>query len=738
MGAVSVMRQAAGCTMRVVVCGLILAGLSRAADATSGADLSLGDILDLRAVTLSKRLEDPERAPGTVYIWGEKEIRAYGFRNLREVLEATPGFETVNFYFWLNGGQRGYNDNMGGTLVLIDGRKMMMEFFKESYIMEQYPLDMVRQIEVVQGPISALYGSEALQGVVHIITKGAGAYHDYGSLHLRAGSFADKALSVGLRRNWANDGRVWASVSWHETDNPDLGSFVDDEELFGLNTNPRRIHTDDSLGSGYFYSPNEEMSANVRFESALRVGGVHLADIHAGLDLWHLVSAGGIESVGLTVGMNHQERKVLQPYIGLTRSFLDGVLRVKLEEIYHYERAFFRGNLTAHTVFDSTVVADSAGPVDTIVSARTVYPTAFANSGPSHMSSTILQVDADFKPIDNHLIMGVEGTYVDYGHQMWSLDDGRYYVPEGSVYDSREDETNDTLFRQRGMTAYIYDQQRLLDRRLTLSGGIRYNWQDFYEDAVVPRFGVVVSPWSFLNLKYSYGQGFKTLSMFGLMGPGSTSYERKPSTMKAHDLSMVFSWSALENRLSFENSLSAYVNESTDYTLQQIAGAAQRFTNVKNEFGSRGIENQLKLVYGSRFTATFGLSYVETSEIEVEGEKTEHYNVPAYKLHAAAWVRLWRGLSLATTIKAQSAVDGEAISYHEPDETELITIPGFAVLDLKLAYEGRLYDRIGLLVRGSVHNALDEQYYHINARGTAPKQYLQEPRSYSLQVGLEL
>jgi outer membrane receptor for ferrienterochelin and colicin len=206
-----------------------------AQDSASAEDLfemDIEELMNVEVTSFSKRSEKSSKAPGTVYVWTEEQIKTYGFRNLQDVLEATPGFEITNFYFWLNGGQRGYNNNMAGTLVLVNGRRMMMEFFKEAYIMEQYPLEMIKRIEIIQGPISVLYGSKALQGIINIITKGDGDYPDTASLETRFGSFNSKATTVNFRKNYSQESFVWVAVSMHETDNPDLSNFVDDLSRF--------------------------------------------------------------------------------------------------------------------------------------------------------------------------------------------------------------------------------------------------------------------------------------------------------------------------------------------------------------------------------------------------------------------------------------------------------------------------------------------------------------------------
>nr|WP_320193944.1 TonB-dependent receptor [uncultured Desulfobacter sp.] len=108
-------------------------------------------------------------APGSVEVVTEQEIFEMGADTVAQALEEATGlFMTTETGRMMRPSIRGTGNKH--TLVLIDGRRMTPGF-KDLTGLEQIPVDMVDHIEVVRGPASALYGSDAIGGVVNIITK---------------------------------------------------------------------------------------------------------------------------------------------------------------------------------------------------------------------------------------------------------------------------------------------------------------------------------------------------------------------------------------------------------------------------------------------------------------------------------------------------------------------------------------------------------------------------------------
>src|SRR5206468_5555146 len=117
------------------------------------------------------------RAPAAVYVITSEEIRRSGVTNLAEALRLAPNLEVAR----VNSQQyaisaRGLNSVNASNklLVLIDGRSVYTPFFSSVFWDQQdMMLDDIERIEVIAGPGGTLWGSNAMNGVVNVITKSA-------------------------------------------------------------------------------------------------------------------------------------------------------------------------------------------------------------------------------------------------------------------------------------------------------------------------------------------------------------------------------------------------------------------------------------------------------------------------------------------------------------------------------------------------------------------------------------
>ncbi len=136
-------------------------------------DLSLEELLDVEVITASQKEEKASRAPGTIYVVTEEMIKERGYLTLAELLEHLPG---VQLQRNASGEFRNLFTIRGLTgndkfIVMIDGFRVSSAVNSPTVIATNYPLLNVKQVEVVMGPASALYGPDAFSGIVNIITK---------------------------------------------------------------------------------------------------------------------------------------------------------------------------------------------------------------------------------------------------------------------------------------------------------------------------------------------------------------------------------------------------------------------------------------------------------------------------------------------------------------------------------------------------------------------------------------
>jgi iron complex outermembrane receptor protein len=140
-------------------------------------DLDLVKLLNVQVSTATKTAENMDEAPAVITVVTREDIHRWGYRNIGEVLSRCVGFFSVDDHVQPNMSVRGMNGGLGaesGALkVMIDGRSVAFRTTSGNWLgAELVPLESVRQIEIIRGPASALYGADAFFGVVNIITEG--------------------------------------------------------------------------------------------------------------------------------------------------------------------------------------------------------------------------------------------------------------------------------------------------------------------------------------------------------------------------------------------------------------------------------------------------------------------------------------------------------------------------------------------------------------------------------------
>lgn len=141
-------------------------------------DVDLLRLLDVEVSTATKTLETLDDAPAIMTAITAEEIRRWGYESVGEVLRHVIGFYLVDDHIQPNAGVQGMTGGLGaessGIKVMIDGRSVAFRTTSGNWLgTELVPLSAIKQIEVIRGPASALYGADAFLGVVNIITLSA-------------------------------------------------------------------------------------------------------------------------------------------------------------------------------------------------------------------------------------------------------------------------------------------------------------------------------------------------------------------------------------------------------------------------------------------------------------------------------------------------------------------------------------------------------------------------------------
>jgi iron complex outermembrane receptor protein len=184
-------------------------------------DLSLEELTSIVVSSVSRRDEPLASAPSSIYVIGADDIRRSGATRIAEALRLAPNLQVAR-----TGAEgyaitaRGFNNPLANKLlVLIDGRTVYTPLFSGVFWeVQDTMIEDIERIEVISGPGGTLWGANAVNGVVNVITKSAartqgsvgaaGAGSDESLLALRHGGEFDgghyRIYAKGLRRENAS------------------------------------------------------------------------------------------------------------------------------------------------------------------------------------------------------------------------------------------------------------------------------------------------------------------------------------------------------------------------------------------------------------------------------------------------------------------------------------------------------------------------------------------------------
>ena len=139
-------------------------------------DLSLDSLLNTHISAASKYAQTAAQAPASVTILSSDDLRNGSFRDLQDVLESVRGFYSSDDQNYPYLGTRGFgrSGNLNNRLlVLVDGHTLNEPIWGSTPIGRDLPLSLesIDRIEIVRGPGATVYGSNAMFGVINIVTR---------------------------------------------------------------------------------------------------------------------------------------------------------------------------------------------------------------------------------------------------------------------------------------------------------------------------------------------------------------------------------------------------------------------------------------------------------------------------------------------------------------------------------------------------------------------------------------
>ena len=281
------------CLAWVLAVMVIPAAHARPVAAKDLTELSIEDLMSVEVTTVSRKAQRLGDSAAAVFVITNEDIRRSGVTSIAEALRMVPGVEVarISSNSWAVTA-RGFNGQFANKLlVLMDGRSVYSPIYSGVYWdVQDTLLEDVDRIEVIRGPGASLWGANAVNGVINIITRkaadtqggvvtggfgneerGFGALRYGGRIgdtaHYRAyGKYFNRDNSQNLQGGQAHDGwdiaRGGGRIDWQMSDRDELtvqGDLYDGEvgnEGTSFSLSPALSHTDHRSFPGLRWQPH--------------------------------------------------------------------------------------------------------------------------------------------------------------------------------------------------------------------------------------------------------------------------------------------------------------------------------------------------------------------------------------------------------------------------------------------------------------------------------------------------
>ena len=626
--------------------------------------------------TASRQAESIEEAPVPVTLITEEMIRRVGARTLKEALVAyVPGMTDVAANEEMNVAMRGiYSSGQEKILIMLDGHRLNSYSTNAASPDFSISLEKVKQIEVLRGPASSLYGGVALTGVVNVITK-EGSDVDGIMAKVSGGSYGTVRGDLLFGKRYLSlDVLGWASIYHSDGEKVHLGATPEEQPYSVMPAEG------DLIIGGYNRKPSYDLGVSLKWEK------MHL--------LYNRRFAKTVAPVSLSYFFTPYEYNQYRLLSGNAPGY--AITSQHAEIGYSDSKGSFAWQVTASFDSQDQQRYQIDGDIPE-VGVNDVYPNG--------VDGVVLKLYDDvFQSVNwNEYTYGVaaQGSYnysfggghsgvvMAGGHlNRFTLADASYL--EGINYDLILKTYNDTKILNVGkeLSADAYFQLKHTWRNFVLNGGVRYDFKlrstGKKLHVVSPRIALIFSQprWS---AKLSYSKAFVDAPYFYRNNTLDINFgddNLSPEYLNSWQLSF-YSDGKIVPRLKLE--LNGFINKADKFIIQSEVGNANagNLTNAGVEFAS---------AYSfSRFSVDGNLSWqsVLASENFAIFNRSI-YNVPDFQANLTASYDIISGLRLSAHALFTSAQKSQyALPGVDPID---ISLPARILFDAGICYQFRKFE----------------------------------------------
>ncbi|MCC6967486.1 MAG: TonB-dependent receptor [Nitrospira sp.] len=480
-------------------------------------------------------------APAAVIIITADQIKKYGYRNFAQILDSVPGLFTSNDRNYGYLGIRGFNrpgDYTSRVLLLIDNHRLNDAVYDSGGPSTEMPIDvdLIDRVEIIKGPGSSLYGTNAFFGVVNVITK-RGRDLKGTEVSGEASSFNTYRSRLSYGNKFSNGLEMLLSGSFSDSEGHRELSYP---AFSSINNGIAKDADRDNL---YYYT------------GKLSYGDFTLLGGHQ----WRKKNV-PTASFGTAFNDNRQNTLDERTYLDLVYQH-EFVNQLNVKARVYYDRYYYR----AHLPYD---YAGTGTPPFTI------------NKDSSEGDWWGAELTITKRLFDRHKVT-IGGEYRDQFRQNQSNADRE--PPATYLEDKRHSSF---------IAAYLQDEWAIADH-LVLNVGVRHDQYSTFGGTTNPR-AALISTWDKTTIKLLYGQAFRAPNPYEQYYVASTTFKASPNLqpekIKTYEL-------VVEQYLGdhlralgslYQYNISGLISQTTDPTDGLLF-----FSNVDN-ITARGVELALE------------------------------------------------------------------------------------------------------------------------------------------------
>jgi outer membrane cobalamin receptor len=527
--------------------------------------MSITDLMNIEVVSASKVYQQIKDVSATVHVITSDQIKERGYFTLEEALSDLPGFQFRNIvgfnsYVFMRGAPS--QNNL--ILLLVDGVQINELNSGGFYGGGQFNLSDVDRIEIVYGPASALYGTNAMSGIINIITKESDETNS-GFVSLLGGNFNTAMVDFNIKNYKKENTLNYSFSGMHKT--------TEKADLRGAK-------------GDYNWTDNME-----NFESDLSFSGkLGYKDFKAGFVFQE--KRASYTTNFKSIGEIFFDRNSLWDI-----SFLNGYLKYtndKSDDWKFNSMLYYR-----NTTVKPNTIADIVKSSDT----STGYQIGYYR--PNQLFGFENQLN--FNPLEDLLIIG------GFIAEVEQLSEG-FSITKSNSQDTKPPKPEKPNQLTNELFSIFFQVQYSVFEQLSFVGGLRQDFSSYYGEVLTPRIGFIFNESNF-SAKLLYDEAFRAPKPWDY-NYGLGNKNLIPEKMRSIELAVTYF--AMDN-LSIGCSI--YKNLIQDKYTKEVEELGDRWVN-KDELNTLGLElfgnyimKSFTLYANYTFTDSYDKDELNTREI---------------------------------------------------------------------------------------------------------------------------